>query len=171
MRRERREAKIHYKTIMSLVHLLWFLAAPALYPFHFFCPPRCSCQAVLWPVGEFKLSLVSPEVLNECVWFVFFSFFALLLLFISCKEFVSEAHTALTTFVQNWLQDQKFLRGKRRLRNNMAVYSSFLLDLLLTQPLLAESCNTMSADKVKTKCTFVFCTPCFSLSNIIALWP
>lgn len=64
------------------------------------------------------------------------------------KELVSEAQTALSKFVQNWLQDQKFQR-ERGLRNNMTVYSSFPSDLVLKQSLLAESCNTMKADEIK----------------------
>lgn len=63
------------------------------------------CVAARWGIQ------IKPCVSRGTKWvglFCFALFLAQLLLFTSCKEFVSEAHTALSTFAQNWLQDQKF---------------------------------------------------------------
>lgn len=93
---------------------------------------------------------IKPCISRGAKWiclFRFVLFFARLLLFTSCQKFVSEVHCCSDNICPELAAEVP--RRKRRLRNNVAVYSSFLLDLLLKQPLLAKRCNTVSADEVK----------------------
>ena len=109
----------------------------------------CCCRALWWLGGQVRRD--HSIQIKPCIFrgtkqdffnlFFFFSFLLSHCFSLCFKEFVSEAWTAVSKFVQNWLQDQKFL-GERESRNNMSVSGSFPSDRMLTQSLLPERCNT-----------------------------